>query len=567
MITTRVPFRRHGASVLAALASVMAVASCSFASPVTSGTPTGTSGPATYYLSPSGNDAAAGTSPKTPWRTLHRASVAVLPPGSRLLLQGGQRFTGELELNHQDAGNAARLVVISSYGTGRATIASGTGDGIFVFDTAGVEISDLNLVGQPKPQLVRLGSPDTAGGNAGISVYSNLPEGHRLNHVVISDIDATGFCYGIVVGGKNHEAGFSGVEVSNSDLHGNLDSGFESYGDGYTGQSPTYANQDIQVSHVIATDNQGDPHNRLYNTGNGIVLGSVQDGSVTWSTASGNGDASRASEGPEGIWTFDATNVAISHNISYQNKTGDRTDGNGFGIDQNTSNSVIEYNLSYGNSGAGYLLYSSVNDRAENHDILRYNISSDDDRDGNSFYAGITILGYLQNTEVYQNTVVMMPSGKETSPTLRLGTGLRGVSVRNNIFSTETSPVITASALSPEQVRLQGNDYYSVLGPWAIHWGSSVFTSLPDMRAATGEEMVSGTQSGFAMNPGFVGPVIGLKAVSPNDSNVAKAFALTPSSPLVRAGLDLASLGITPAQQTNFAGQEGSPQHPNVGAM
>lgn len=44
--------------------------------------------PATYYVSPGGNDRNSGTSPGEAWRTLRRAEGTVLHPGNKLMLEG-----------------------------------------------------------------------------------------------------------------------------------------------------------------------------------------------------------------------------------------------------------------------------------------------------------------------------------------------------------------------------------------------------------------------------------------------------------------------------------------------
>src|SRR5215469_7464172 len=84
-----------------------------------------------YYVSPTGNDHAAGTSPAHAWRTLARASAARLKPGNRLLLQGGHVYHGYLLITKSDSGTTARRVLISSYGRSRATISS-FGSGVIV---------------------------------------------------------------------------------------------------------------------------------------------------------------------------------------------------------------------------------------------------------------------------------------------------------------------------------------------------------------------------------------------------------------------------------------------------
>ena len=348
-------------------------------------------------------------------------------------------------------------------------------------------------------------------------------------------------------------------------MSGNLNLGLETYGPTFDPQSPTYANQNVQVSHVVATQNRGNPGDKTNNTGNGIVLGSVRDGTISWSTADDNGGAGTASQGPAGIWTYDSTGIDVEHNLSYGNKTANRVDGNGFGLDQNTSDSVLQYNLSYGNDGTGYLVYSSENDSAQKDNIVRYNISSDDVRDGNTFYGGISVIGLVQNAEVYQNTVVMTSTPTAAPPLLRLGPSVHGIAVRNNIFTTESSPMVEVSSDLPVSAALlQGNDYYSAIGPWQLVWGQTSYTSLSTWRTATSEELMDGQPTGLDADPHMVGPVVGLHVTTPTDTKAFDAFALKPGSALIRAGLDIAGLGT--AQPTDHTGETESTENPNVGA-
>ena len=512
---------------------------------------TGKPQPLTYYLSPSGNDAAAGTSPADAWRSLGRASRAILEPGTRLLLQGGSEFTGQLTLNEWDAGNAARPVVIGSYGSGVATIAS-TSSAIYVHDTAGIDIGDLNLIGQPSS-----GAPA-----AGLNAYNDLPAGRRLNHVVVRNITVIGFADGVAFGGENSGAGFGDVTVSNCVLDGNVNDGLITYGPGFNPGQPTYANQDVDVSHVIAAWNDGDPHSAVVDTGNGIVLGSIRDGTIAWSTADNNGGDSVASEGPEGIWASDSTHIVMEHNLSFENRTNNRTDGNGFGLDQNTSGSVMQDNLSYDNDGAGFLLYSGQENSAQNHNIVRYNISSGNSQDGNSFYAEISVLGTVADAAVYQNTVVTADA-----PALRLGLAVNRILIRNNIFMADNGPIVEADgAFRPAMAELQGNDYFSAVGPWSVTWGPESYDSLSAWRAISTEEMVGGRPSGFAVDPRLTGPVLNLPDKLAGQGSAGDRFILRLGSPLLGAGLDLASLGMDPGP-TNFAGKAESLQHPNVGAQ
>jgi hypothetical protein len=537
----------HFAAALAIISVTAAATSCSIIKTAIAQKSAGP--PVTYYVSPSGNDAASGTSPAAAWRTLSKVDSAVIPPGSKIFFRGGDRFTGQLTLGKQDAGNASKPVTIESYGTGTATIYASGGSGITVFDTAGVDIHDLEIVGSGKE------------GN-GINVYNDLPVGKRLRHIYINDVQVNGFLNGMSIGGLNAAAGFADVRITDSTSYGNVDSGLLLFGPASSAKPSTYANQEVLISRVITRDNLGDSTNETSNSGNGIVLGSVSDGLVTLSTATGNGGNGNAHEEGVGIWTYDSTGVTISHNISYKNKTRNLIDGDGFDLDENTSDCVLEDNLSYGNDGAGYLVYSYLNNGAENGDVVRNNISSDDVIDGSSGYGGITVTGYTSDLAVYQNTVVTTAS----SQALKIGPLIHGVTVANNIFSAQSGPIINVGdSLAHNAVKFLGNDYYSAES-WQLLWGGQTYWSLSAWQAGTAQEIRNGQSTGHAVAPELAESTLDLTAKSPTDITAAHGFELASGSLLSGAGLDLATLGLA-ADATNFLGQPRAAQHPNVGAL
>jgi hypothetical protein len=560
----RRPFRRRAVWVAFVLVLVGLTAACDSLLPSSSpqsSSGNGQSAGITYYLSPAGNDAAKGTSPATAWRTLGHASRVALRPGDRLLLHGGSQFSGQLTIGPGDADDAAHPLAIGSYGPGMAIITS-TGAAIYVHDTAGIDISDLNLVGKPPA--------GHSGG--GLTLYNDLSAGRQLEHVTVDHVDVSGFYNGISFGGKNGGAGFGDVRISNCTLSNNIDTGLSSYGPPFNAQSPSYANWNVSVSDVTSFSNHGDPQVKTHNTGNGIVLGSVRDGTIIGSTAHDNGGSGGGHEGPAGIWTYDSTGVDIERNLSYNNRTPNRVDGNGFGLDQNTSDSIMQRNLSHGNAGTGYLVYSPLKNNAEKDDVIQYNISSDDARDGTIFYGGITVDGIAVDVDIRQNTVVMTPSPLLPigiyAPALRLSPGLSGANIRNNIFATNYGPVVADTvALKLTQANLEGNDYFIAFGPWSITWGSASYGSLAEWRSASSEETAAGHASGFTVDPETVGPVVDIQSkLAANDATAGRGFAMRAGSALIGAGLKLTDLHVSP-EQTNYAGEQVSASNPNVGAM
>jgi putative cofactor-binding repeat protein len=78
----------------------------------------------TYFVSSSGSDSNAGTSPLAPWRTVGRVNNTTLNPGDTVLFQGGATFSDDT-LIAGDSGTSTRRITFGSYGAGRATLTEG----------------------------------------------------------------------------------------------------------------------------------------------------------------------------------------------------------------------------------------------------------------------------------------------------------------------------------------------------------------------------------------------------------------------------------------------------------
>ncbi|GAA1949471.1 right-handed parallel beta-helix repeat-containing protein [Catenulispora subtropica] len=491
------------------------------------------SGPRTFYVAADGKDSNEGTSPKKAWHSLSQADHHVFQPGERLLLQGGASFSGSLTFHRGEAGDPAKPVIVGSYGSGRAAIVGSGDPGVSVYDTAGIDIRDLIVIG---------GGP-SSGAASGIALFSDLPNGPKLEHVSVSDVDVSGFRVGVSVGGGVVGAGFRDVRVTDSLLHDNGDSGLRSYGPPFDAAEPRYANENLFISNVRAFANLGNALDHLHNTGSGIDLGSVRGAVVEHSVAYGNGANCDSREGPVGIWAYDSTGVVLQHNVAYDNHTGGLTDGGGFDLDQNVSDSVVQYNYSHDNDGPGYLLYTGKDNGAFARNVVRFNISRNDVRRPLN-YASLVLAGRLTDISVYHNTVVLQGVGKQ-APVVRFETGLQGVTLRDNIFESEGGRMIASSdTFSAKQVTLQGNDYY-VPGRarWVVAWGTKSFGSLQAWSARTGQEMAGPQPVGLDLNPDLV--LVPAPGWDPTGTPVPTPRATSPIA------------GRSPDLRTRFAVDEG----------
>jgi Right handed beta helix region len=509
--------------------------------------------PRTYYVSPSGDDSRDGKSPASAWRSLDRANRAVLAPGDKLLLRGGSEFPGALVLGTGDAGRADAPVVVGSYGAGRAVIRAGGAAAVSIVNTAGVEIHDLVLAGDP-----------TAARTSGIVIFADLPGRPRYPHITVTDVDVSGFRNGIEVGGA-HGAGFRDVRISRSVVHDNVESGLLIYGPPFDEKNPAYAHEHVVISEVTAHHNLGDRANVTRNTGSGIVLGSVDGGTGERSSAHDNGAFCFAPEGPGGIWSYDSKNVLIQRNLSYRNHSGTSADGDGFDFDQNVTGSILQYNLSYNNDGAGFLLYNRSG-LAHANNVVRFNISAEDGQ-RTSRYGGITLSGRIRDAAVYNNTVVISGVPGRQPAGLKLELGLRAVTVRNNIFRvTGPSPVVVAAqAFGTDQVLLQGNVYVGIPGRLVAWWAGRVYSRLSSWRANTGQERLGDQNVGMTADPWTAPPNLP-DLTDPAHITDATAFMVPPASPAAGAGLDLRRLfGLDPGPADFWSGRLAGTR-PSIGA-
>ncbi len=512
----------------------------------------------TFYVDTTGNDLSDGLSPATAWHSLDRVNRQVLVPGDTVLLKGGKTFDGSLLLGSAEAGSATSPVTIGSFGTGRAIVASAGNTGVSVYNTAGVVIRDL----------VVKGNPTTYHNKPGIGFYNDLAGNLKLSRVIVTRVDVSGFKNGVEIGGGLGTSGFRDVAVTSATLHDNMEAGLISYGPAVNPAAPAYAHQGLRVSGVAAYRNLGDPANAIRPTGSGIVLASVQGATVEWSRAYDNGSAAVAPRGPVGIWTYDSNRVVIQHNVSHHNRSGG-PDGGGFDMDRNVSASTFQYNLSYANDGAGYLLFTGKSTSGNRDNVVRFNLSSKDSQKSIS-YGGITIWGPIKNAQIYNNTVIAQPNGTVRPAAVRLVGNPSGVAIRNNILlSNGAGPTVSAPALPTTAAVLQGNAYYSATtgANVRIVWGGASYPTLSSWRSATAQESVGSKLTGIAGDPQLVDYKTALAVTDPRNTAGARGLSLRSTSPLIGAGLDLKSLfGIAPGSRDYFGNAIASGAPSDVGA-
>lgn len=373
---------------------------------------------ADYYISKAGNDDNDGLTLVDSWATLGPANKKHLVPGDRILLEGGGRFVGPLLFDSEDRGTKESPILVTSYGEGRATILAGAGVGIAALNTAGILISDIEVIGFGRAN----------NGTDGVSFYLDRVGDRQFQGITLLRMVVHGFGRnGIAIGSWNNPNGFQDVKIQEVEVYDNGLSGIVTYA-----QYPrTHKSVYVGSSKVYRNSGSSD----VIPSGNGIVLGNVDGGVVECSQAFDNG---WEGDGGAGIWTYESRNVVIQFNESYRNRTKGRTDGGGFDLDGGVTHSLMQYNFSHENDGAGFLLCQYAGASSWSQNIVRHNLSIDDGR--NNFYAGILVWNDgtgLDEAIIYGNHIVMSAAKYERPITLQIrSNGTRNFSVSNNVFVT-----------------------------------------------------------------------------------------------------------------------------------
>ena len=509
-------------------------------------------GPA-FYVRPTGDDASEGTSPDRAWRTLERVNEEDLDPGVRVLLEGGQVFEGTLRLDAGDAGTPEAPVTVSTWGEGRATIRAGDAAGVVVYNAGGVSLSRLEVVGSGRE----------SNGQTGILFFVDLPGDVKLEHVWVDDVEVSGFGEtGIVIGANNGNSGFRDVRITHAVSRDNALGGIEVYG--AWSEAPTgYAMEDVYIGHCRAHDNPG-VAGRSSHSGSGIVIGGVDGGVIERSVAHDNGRLNTAVGGPVGIWAWDSTDVVIQHNESYRNRTDSSADGGGFDLDGGVTNSVMQYNYSHDNDGAGFLLaqYSGA-PRPFAGNVVRYNVSQNDARSGRHaaihFWsaASETADNPIRDIQVYGNTVYLTPSADGDPRALYFhGTETRthDVAIHNNLFITTAGVPLVDAATAQVGLTVQHNAYWSSGDAFVIRWAGATHDTLAAWRTATGHEEMGGTAVGLAADPRLADPGGGPTLGDADLLETLSAYQVQAGSPLIDAGRDLSTaLGLA-GELTDYYG-------------
>lgn len=454
----------------------------------------------TYYISAVGKDSNAGTSMKYPWKTINRVNNQKLLPGDRILFKGGNSFNGNLETRGN--GTAKQLIRVHSYGAGKAILRAKDGNGIKVYNSGYISITNLIIKGDWNSDL-QFGSD-----GFGLIFYNDLPGGIKLGSLRVSNCEISGFMKGGVSlmssPGDKSQSGYQKIRIDSNIVHNNGAYGIATVGPVAYNENKSYAFVDLYIGYNTIYNNLGLTKITYTHTGNGLVVGDADSGLIEHNVVFNNGWKNNGDTGgPCGIWCYDASSLVFQFNESYGNGTAiGKADGDGFDLDGGATNCIMQYNYSHDNYAAGFLIWEFGNSRTKNSgNILRFNISENDNT-SNKFYAGITIgadLGSnVSNNLIYNNTIY-----SERGPCVSIYSESANSKFFNNIFYCMEGKVPIILSFSSSTFFLS-NNYYNPEG-FLVSLDGKYYKSLEEFRKS-GNEVQEEKIYGYNTNPDLKEP-------------------------------------------------------------
>ena len=440
----------------AALAVALAATSLLTTAPTThAATPTHRPAtPTTHYLDcATGNDNATGTSTRTPWRTLAKASTAYRP-GDRLLLKRGTACTGTLAPTGNGIPTAP--IRLDAYGTGAKPHIEGAGAraALLLRNSQGWEIRNLDLSNTgpaPAPEERRAGLLVLLNdyGTGRHYVVDNV-DVHDVNGSDHKDPDPSGGILFVVQGDKTPTR-FDSIRIEDSTVRHVDRTGIGTMSTwGRRAAYPEGPGTSFEPITGVRIQ-----RNDVRDTGGDAIVTHNADGARVEHNYV-NGFNMRSAGYNAGVWSWNSDNVLTQYN-EVTGGHGTR-DSQAFDIDGGNTDNVFQYNYSHDNEG-GFLLVCNGAGMTSKGNKVRHNISINDRNTEAPYGVVAVVCGPTTDTQVYNNTLVTHHPGTR----MVSNNGQAGTTFRNNIFV--GAPTATGSPTVDTLSTYTGNLYLNTAQP------------------------------------------------------------------------------------------------------
>ncbi len=403
-----------------------------------------------YYVdSENGSDAASGESENSAWKSLEKVSLCVFAPGDRICFRRNSRWNTPLEL--RGGGSDEKPVVLSAYGEGNTPrIEVESLFAVRLRNRSHWDISGLFLANrQPVPESVseiKRHNRTLDRNDRFFQPYARKRPRHgfllkldncgvmeniRLHNLQIEDIEGAQDSKengGIVVDidGYRVPSRIDRLEIFSNTLRRICRSGIVFRVWPHARRSDWFPSTNVKITDNILYDIGGD----------GIVPWACDGALVARNQV--YRAACTAYEANVAIWPWSCDNTLITGNTAaFTAKYPGNGDGQGFDIDTNNFNTVVENNLSYHNEG-GFILICGEETTLNRKAVVRNNISISD---GMSVF---TLWNNLEDIRIYNNTVYSPNNSKAVFLIANWGKGdtdpiqMKKVEFFNNLVYADT---------------------------------------------------------------------------------------------------------------------------------
>ena len=400
---------------------------------------------AIYYVDAvDGNDLYSGTSEALAWQSLDRVSDTTFSAGDQILLNAGDAWSGEMDLNGN--GMAGNPIIVDMYGSGAKPFIDGAG-----FESA-VRLQNVSYWQVNNLEITNNGGATQSGASdyrVGVLVKSGSSGIRRhiwLRNLTIHDIfPETGpYGHGIhiaAIGSSTRDTYFDDVLVEDCHISVTGRYGIWCQHKGSVQSNPGYKYN----TNIVFRDNIF-----LNNGGSGVETGWCDGVLLEHNIV----DHSGASVDPRqwargsGYWPWKSKNVLVQHN-EFRHARGE-ADSCGAHIDFGCENVTMQYNLSIDNEGGFVeILGDCLNS------TYRYNVSINDGarvkgvggatQDGHLIWvssyngSGNPTVGSI-NSSIYNNTMYVRPG---ITNFIKIMNKATDTLIANNIFYMDGSATYT----------------------------------------------------------------------------------------------------------------------------
>jgi len=501
-----------------------------------------TASAASYYTNCSATSNGSGTS-SNPWNSFTSPNAKTFAAGDTIYFNRGATCYGEF--SPKGSGTSSAAITVTAYGSGAVPIIDGQ------TNNAAMLLSNQSYWTVENLKLLH-------GMYYGLYVYASS----SINGINVTDVEATDASYISTAEGDSGEivlttGGTNTATISNSTING-----------AYAHDSTVSRGIFVQAGNYQSAAGAKGSNITIENSqvtnvyGDGLLLEDASSGLITKNAVTESGEcASCSGATPDGIWTWNSSNVVISWNESYAN-TSWGADGGGFDIDTWNSDITVEYNYAHDNKGYCVSDFGEGT-TATTNSVIRYNLCVNNDAMSSSQGTGDIYLytwdgGSLDGTQIYNNTSYFDSSVTGASALMDAAT-LSGSSsnfFKNNlIYASEGYIMVTAA--SP--LVLSNNLYYTPSGEslwWG--WGGTYYSTFASWKTGSGQDSGSLNANPLLTAPGYDGTTWPTNQYTPGSS-----------SPVINAGVNVCS-GISGCSMgsydflgnSNFVGS-----HYDIGAV